>query len=109
AMLLQLVALSVGSFVRGGLRLTPLRLLDSAGGLVLGGAVGLAIVWVAAAVALLTPGQTRLRQEVERSTIVKRLNAALPPRSLLNLLARIDPFPSIAGPAAPPLPPDRGV
>ncbi|HZT53841.1 MAG TPA: MarP family serine protease [Gaiellaceae bacterium] len=109
AMLLQLAALAVGSFVRGGLRLTPLRLLDSAGGLVLGGAVGLAIVWVAAAVALLTPGQTQLRQEVERSTIVKRLNAALPPRSLLDLLARIDPFPSIAGPAAPPLPPDRGV
>jgi uncharacterized membrane protein required for colicin V production len=109
AMLLQLAAVAVGSFVRGGLRLTPLRLLDSAGGLLLGGAVGLAIVWVGAAVALLTPGQTQLRQEVERSAIVKRLDAALPPRSLLNLLARIDPFPTIAGPAAPPLPPDRSV
>jgi len=109
AMLLQLVAVGIGSFVRGGLRLTPLRLLDAAGGFVLGGAVGVAIVWVGAAVALLTPGQTQLRREVERSAIVRRLNAALPPRSLLDLLARIDPFPSIAGPAAPPLPPDRGV
>jgi uncharacterized membrane protein required for colicin V production len=109
AMLLQFGAIVAGSFIRGGMRVTPLRLIDSAGGLLLGGAVGLAIVWVGASVALLTPGQTRLRQEVERSEIVKRLDSALPPRTLLNLLARIDPFPSIVGPKAPSLPPSRGV
>jgi S1-C subfamily serine protease len=109
AMLLQFGALYAGSFVRGGLRLTPLRLLDTAGGLLLGGAIGVAIVWVGASVALLTPGQTRLRQEVERSAIVKQLDSALPPRTLLNLLARIDPFPSIVGPKAPSLPPSKGV
>jgi uncharacterized membrane protein required for colicin V production len=109
AMLLQFGALVAGSFVRGGLRLTPLRLIDSAGGLLLGAAVGLAIVWVFASVALLTPGRTSFRQEVERSTIVKQLDSALPPRTLLNLLARIDPFPSIVGPRAPSLPPSRGV
>ena len=109
AMLLQFGALMAGSRVRGGLRLTPLRVIDSAGGLLLGGAIGLAIVWVAASVALLTPGQTRIRQEVERSSIVKQLDSALPPRTLLNLLARIDPFPSIVGPRAPTLPPSKGV
>jgi uncharacterized membrane protein required for colicin V production len=109
AVLLQFGALVAGSFIRGGMRLTPLRLIDSAGGLLLGGAIGLAIVWVGASVALLTPGQTRLRQEVERSEIVKQLNSALPPRTLLNLLARIDPFPSIVGPQAPSLPPSKGV
>ncbi|HJU37181.1 MAG TPA: MarP family serine protease, partial [Gaiellaceae bacterium] len=109
AMLLQFGALTAGSFIRGGMRLTPLRLLDSAGGLLLGGAIGLAIVWVGASVALLSPGETRLRQEVERSAIVKQLDAALPPRTLLNLLARIDPFPSIVGPQAPSLPPSDGV
>jgi uncharacterized membrane protein required for colicin V production len=109
AVLLQLGALSAGSFVRGGLKLTPLRLVDSAGGLLLGAALGLAVVWVGASVALLTPGQTQLRSEVARSEIVKQLNAALPPRTLLNLLARIDPFPSIAGPSGPSLPPDAGV
>jgi uncharacterized membrane protein required for colicin V production len=109
AMLLQFGALVAGSRVRGGLRLTPLRLIDSAGGLLLGGAIGLAIVWVGASVALLTPGQTQIRQEVERSSIVKQLDAALPPRTLLNLLARIDPFPSIVGPSAPTLPPSKGV
>jgi uncharacterized membrane protein required for colicin V production len=109
AMLLQFGALVAGSFVRGGLRLAPLRLIDSAGGLLLGTAIGLAIVWVGASVALLSPGETRLRQEVERSAIVKQLDSALPPRTLLNLLARIDPFPSIVGPIAPSLPPGKGV
>jgi uncharacterized membrane protein required for colicin V production len=109
AVLLQFGALVAGSFIRGGIRLTPLRLIDSAGGLLLGGAIGLAIVWVGASVALLSPGQTRLRQEVERSAIVKQLDSALPPRTLLNLLARIDPFPSIVGPRAPSLPPSKGV
>jgi uncharacterized membrane protein required for colicin V production len=109
AVLLQFAALVAGSFIRGGLRLTPLRLIDSAGGLLLGGAIGLAIVWVGASVALLSPGETRLRQEVERSAIVKQLDSALPPRTLLNLLARIDPFPSIVGPQAPSLPPSKGV
>jgi S1-C subfamily serine protease len=107
--LFQIGALYAGSFVRGGLRLSPLRVLDSAGGLLLGVAIGLAIVWVGSSVALLTPGQTSLRSQVERSAIVKRLNSALPPRTLLNLLARIDPFPSIAGPSAPELAPSAGV
>ncbi len=109
ATLLQIAALLAGSAIRGGLRLTPLRYLDSAGGLLLGAATGLAVVWVGAAVALLTPGQTRFRQDIQRSWVVQRLDAALPPRTLLNLLARIDPFPSIAGPAAPTLPPSTGV
>jgi S1-C subfamily serine protease len=109
AMLLQFAALLAGSFIRGGLRQAPLRLIDTAGGLLLGGAIGLAIVWVGASVALLTPGETRIRQEVERSAIVKQLDAALPPRTLLNLLARIDPFPSIVGPKPPSLPPSKGV
>jgi uncharacterized membrane protein required for colicin V production len=109
ATLLQFGALLAGSFIRGGLRLTPLRLIDSAGGLLLGAAIGLAIVWVGASAALLTPGRTTIRQEVERSAIVKQLDSALPPRTLLNLLARIDPFPSIVGPRAPSLPPSKGV
>ena len=107
--LFQIGALAAGSFVRGGLRLSPLRVLDSACGLLLGVAIGLAIVWVGSSVALLTPGETGLRSQVERSAIVKQLNAALPPRTLLNLLTRIDPFPSIAGPSPPSLPPSSGV
>ena len=109
AVLLQLGALAVGSLIRGGLRFAPLRVLDSAGGLFLGGALGLAVVWVGASVALLTPCETTIRQEVERSEIVKQLDSALPPRTLLNLLARVDPLPSFLGPKAPTLPPSKGV
>jgi len=101
AALLQTVASIVGSMLRRSLKLTPLRLFDSAGGFVLGLATGLVLVWVAGAAALLMPGQTTLRREVQRSEIVRRLNDAVPPRQLLNLLARIDPFPTIVGPAAP--------
>ncbi len=109
AVLGQTVAALAGSFVRGGLKLTPLRLLDSAGGVVFGAATGFVLVWVLGATALLVPGQTTLRKDVQRSAIVSRLNETVPPRRLLHLLARIDPFPSIAGPAAPSKPPDPGV
>lgn len=109
AVLLQFGALTVGSFIRGGMRFTALRLVDSAGGLLLGGAIGVGIVWVGASVALLSPGETGFRHEVERSAIVKQLDSALPPRTLLNLLDRIDPLPSVIGPRAPSLPPSEGV
>jgi uncharacterized membrane protein required for colicin V production len=105
ALLLQTLAGIAGSFARGGLRLTPLRFFDSAGGLVLGAASGLVFVWVLSATALLVPGQLSLRRDVQRSAVVRRLDQAVPPRRLLNLLARIDPFPSIAGPAPPSAPP----
>jgi S1-C subfamily serine protease len=101
AALLQSLGSIAGSFVRGGLKLTPFRLLDSAGGIFLGAATGLVVVWVAGATALLVPGQTAVRREVLRSQIVRHLNQAVPPARLLHLLARVDPFPSIVGPAAP--------
>jgi S1-C subfamily serine protease len=101
AALFQTLASIAGSFLRGGLRLTPFRFVDSAGGILFGAATGLVIVWVAGATALLVPGQTAFRREVLRSTIVRHLNEAVPPARLLHLLARVDPFPSITGPAAP--------
>jgi S1-C subfamily serine protease len=104
ALLLQAIAGTAGSFVRGGLRLTPFRLLDSLGGLVLGAGMGVAFVWVVGATALLIPGQPRLRSAIQKSSIVRRLDESVPPSRLLHLLARIDPFPSIAGPEAPAAP-----
>jgi uncharacterized membrane protein required for colicin V production len=105
ALLLQAVASIAASFIRGGLKLSPFRPIDSIGGLVVGVAIGVALVWVLGASALLVPGQTKLRREVQRSTIVRRLDEQVPPSRLLGLLARIDPFPSIAGPAATAAPP----
>ncbi len=107
AVLLQTLASIAGSFARGSLWvIPPLRVLDSVGGLVAGAALGLAFVWVAGAVLLQLPGQPRLRNEVLQSQIVQRLNRIAPPRTVLRAFARIDPFPSIAGPAPPSKPPD---
>ena len=104
AALLQTLGSIAGSFVRGGLKLTPFRFLDTAGGIVLGALTGLVIVWVGGATAVLVPGQTTIRREVLRSSIVRHLNEAIPPARLLHLLVRVDPFPSILGPAAPSTP-----
>ena len=95
-----------GSFFRSGMRFTPLRALDTAGGLVLGAAAGLALVWVFGAAALLLPGQPSLRRDVQRSELLQRLNSIVPPDRLLSALARVDPFPTIAGPEIPTAPLD---
>jgi S1-C subfamily serine protease len=101
AIFLESIGSLVGSLFRSGLRLPPLRALDSAGGLVLGAAAGLALVWVFGATALLLPGQPSLRRDVQRSALLRQLNAIVPSDTLLNVLARVDPFPSIAGPEIP--------
>jgi len=74
ATLLQTLAAVAGSFVRGGLRLSALRLVDSIGGILFGAFTGVVFVWVLSATALLLPGQTQLRREVTRSVIVRRLD-----------------------------------
>jgi S1-C subfamily serine protease len=107
--LFQAGAALAGSFLRGGLALTPLRVVDSAGGLVLGAATGLVLVWVLGATALLLPGQTALRREAQRSEILRHLNEHVPPRRLLHVLARIDPLQSITGPPAPLEPPTAAI
>jgi S1-C subfamily serine protease len=106
----QAVAGLAGSMIRRSLFvLPPLRMLDSLGGLLLGAAAGLALVWVLGAAALLLPGQVQLRRYAQESAILRRLNEQVPPRTVLNALARIDPFPSIAGPAPPDRAPDPSV
>jgi S1-C subfamily serine protease len=100
AIVLEALASFAGTAARTSLRLTPLGPVDSLGGLVLGGLGGLAIVWVAGAVALLLPGQTQLRQSAQQSLIVRRLTAVAKPRRLLDALARVDPLPAVVGPVA---------
>jgi S1-C subfamily serine protease len=105
--ILQSAAGVAGSTIRTTLlALPPLRLLDTIGGLVLGAATGAALVWVAGAVALHVPGQTELREEVQRSRILGALNERVPPARLLDAIARVDPFSAIAGPQARVAPPD---
>ena len=92
---------SSAAMPRGGLvAVPPLRVLDSAGGFVLGAATGLALVWVLGAVALHLPGQTELRREVQASTILRHLNREFPPQRLMDAIARVDPFSAVVGPEA---------
>jgi len=104
---LQSAASVVANAIRRSLFvLPPLRALDSLGGLALGAVAGAAIVWVAGAVALHTPGQTQLREKVQRSRILSELNERVPPSRLLDAIARVDPFAAIRGPQPQVAPPD---
>ncbi len=84
-----------------------LHLADGAGGAALVAAVALGLVWVFGAVALHAPGTARLRLDVQRSLILRSLNEVLPPSGpILRALDRVDPAPSVIGPAAPVATPD---
>jgi S1-C subfamily serine protease len=106
AVILETIGTLVGQTLRGSLRFPPLRTLDSVGGLVFGGLAGLALVWVLGASALLIPGQTSFRRAAQKSEVLQQLYDAVPPGKFMRLLARVDPFPAIAGPATPVRPPD---
>jgi S1-C subfamily serine protease len=108
--LFQMLGLRIGLTLRRGvLSMPPLRSLDTVGGFLLGAASGLVLAWVLGAVALQLPGQTYLRREVQQSLILRQLNSVLPPASVLQALARIDPFPALGGPAADVPPPNAQV
>jgi hypothetical protein len=80
---------------------------DGAGGAALIGAVALGLAWIFGAVALHAPGTTQLRADVQNSVILRELDHVLPPTGgVLNVLDRVDPAPSITGPATPARRPD---
>ena len=109
AVAFEVVGSTVGAALRGRQHRRFLRDLDSAAGVVAGALVGLAVIWVLGAMALQLPGQAQLRRAVQRSAVLRRLNSIVPPRTLLNALGRIDPFPGFAGPPIPTEPPDAQV
>jgi S1-C subfamily serine protease len=91
---------AVGHGVRRRMTTVPsLGVADGLAGAVLSAAVALGAVWLAGAVALQSPQTRGLRDDIQRSTILRALNSALPPSGpILNALARFDPFPTINGP-----------
>jgi S1-C subfamily serine protease len=91
-----------GFKLRRRLALPGLGALDGVLGAALGTGLALALAWLLAAVAAQAPGQTSLRADIQRSLILRKLNEVLPPSGpILNALARLDPLPSITGPAPP--------
>jgi S1-C subfamily serine protease len=109
AVFLQSLASIAGHWLRRSLVIPPLRLLDSIGGIFVGAAMGLALVWIGAAVALHLPGQREARREVQQSSVLRELNRFVPPSRIMEAIQRVDPFPSILGPGLPPERPDPKV
>ena len=73
---------------------------EAVGGALLLAALAFAIAWLFGAVALNTPGAKDLRQAVQRSAILRALNDAFPPSSsLIKALNRIDPRVTVQGPS----------
>lgn len=81
------------------------RMANGLGGAALGGAVSIFLIWMLSAV-VLASGQPEGRLYVQRSTVLRHLNDALPPATLLSVLRHFDPLPQIAGPAISLAPPD---
>ena len=109
-----LMAVAVESFALGlrakVIRRPVLHLADGAGGAALIASVALGVAWVFGAVALHAPGTARLRADVQESVILRSLNHVLPPSGpVLNALDRVDPAPSVTGPAAPVARPDEAI
>jgi S1-C subfamily serine protease len=100
----------IGLRARSVLRLPGFRAIDGLLGAALTACVGLGIAWIIGAVALESSSSSSLRTSLERSKILRGLDELLPPSGpILNALARIDPLPSVSGPAANVPAPTRGV
>jgi S1-C subfamily serine protease len=90
--------------------MSGLRLLDGLLGAALTGCVALGIAWIVGAVALDASSSTPLRNEIRSSEILRALDRVLPPSGpVLDALARIDPLPSVRGPAATVAAPTRAI
>ncbi len=83
---------------------------DLLGGAALSAALALGLVWLLAAVAVGAPATRALRDDVQRSVVLRALNQVLPPSGpLLNALARFDPLPRLQGPLADVAPPTAAI
>lgn len=90
----------VGRRLRRVIPLPGLRLIDGSMGALLSVGIALGVVWIVAAVVAQVPGEGALRSDIQGSLILRTLNRVLPPSGpVLNALARLDPLPSLAGPA----------
>jgi S1-C subfamily serine protease len=91
----------IGARARMFLRLPGLRLVDGLMGAALTASVALGIAWIVGAIAFQSTNSLVLKRDIQSSTILKGLNELLPPSGpILHALARIDPLPSVRGPAA---------
>jgi S1-C subfamily serine protease len=97
-----------GARLRRRLQSPALTAADGLAGAALTACVGLGVAWILGVLALASGGDAR--REVQRSAILRQINAVLPPTSgLIDALQRLDPFPRIDGPQARVPAPTEGV
>jgi S1-C subfamily serine protease len=100
----------IGARARVWLRLPALRLVDGLLGAALTASVALGIAWIVGAIAFQSTNSLVLKRDIQSSAILNGLDELLPPSGpILHALARIDPLPSVRGPAADVPAPPRGV
>ena len=87
--------------VRRFVWLPGLRIVDGALGAVLTACIGLGMAWITGAVLLQTSSQFSLppsiRHSIASSLILRDLDKALPPSTVLDALGRIDPLENVTG------------
>ena len=100
AVLGDILARAASGFLQEKIEGANSEALDRAGGALLGVALSLTLVWVAATFALGTPLLSSLHPTMQESTVLGALNRAMPSRLLTQAVSRLDPIPSFRGPEA---------
>ena len=100
AVLGDILARAASGFLQEKIEGATSEALDRAGGALLGVALSLTLVWVAATFALGTPLLSSLHPTMQESTVLGALNQAMPSRLLTQAVSRLDPIPSFRGPKA---------
>ena len=97
ALLGEAIARSAGAWLQSVILRTPLETLDRLGGALLGGALGLILVWMAGIFAIQVPLPPAAQDSVDRSRVFTELEERLPSEELLRAFSRFDPLPEIGG------------
>ncbi len=100
AVLGDILARAASGFLHEKIEGATSEALDRAGGALLGVALSLTLVWVAATFALGTPLLSSLHPTMQESTVLGALNRAMPSTLLTQAVSRLDPIPSFRGPKA---------
>jgi len=98
AMLGEILARSLGYFLREKITNPTSEALDHIGGAILGTVLSLTFVWVAATFALGAPPLSPLQPSIQGSKVLQVLNEGMPTRLLTQALSRLDPIPNFRGP-----------
>ena len=98
AVLGDVLARSLGSFLRAKITNPASEALDSISGALLGGALSLTVVWVAATFALGAPPLSPLQPTIQGSKVLQVLNEGMPSQLIAQAVSRLDPIPRFQGP-----------